>query len=155
MGYVRSATVADAVSIAPHLREADRQEVQAFLGVSPEVALPMSVGKNQGDAWAMIGDAGELVGLFGVDPVALYPDFGLVWLVATDDLKKYQRQFLREGHEWLDHLHALYPLLGNYSDSRNKLHHRWLKWMGFSFLHEEKQFGPERRPFIQFARLQN
>lgn len=153
MGYVRSATVADAVSIAPNLREADRNEVRAYLGVDPEVALPLSVGQREGQSWTMVGDNGELIGLFGVEPVALHPNFGIVWMVATDGLKNYRMQFLRECREWLDHMHDLYPLLGNYTDCRNTLHHRWLKWMGFSFLRVIPEFGTENRPFIQFARL--
>jgi hypothetical protein len=55
---------------------------------------------------------------------------------------------------WLHRLHKLYPLLGNHVDIRNTKHTKWLKRMGFSFLRVLPEYGVERRPFIEFARLE-
>ncbi len=78
---------------------------------------------------------------------------GYVWMVATDRLVKYQREFIRESRKWLDEAHEEYPMLGNFVDARNTLHIRWLDWMGFHFINRFEEWGFERRPFLQFVRI--
>ena len=151
MVIVREARVADAVALAPRLREADRRECLAHTGIVPEFILPHSVA-SPGLTWAFEHE-GECIGLFGLDVVDRHPDFGIVWMMTSDEVFKHKRQLLRESPVWLDKLHRIYPLLGNHVDARNTVHIRWLKWLGFSMLRVIPEFGPERRPFIEFAKL--
>lgn len=152
MVIIRRAEVADAVSLAPRLREADRQECKAHVGIDPKLLLPYSVATG-GPTWAFIDGMGKCIGLFGLNAVDQNPDFGTVWMVTSDDVFKHKRQILRDSPIWLNKLHDHYPLLGNHVDARNRTHIRWLKWLGFSMLRVIPEFGVERRPFIEFAKL--
>jgi hypothetical protein len=40
----------------------------------------------------------------------------------------------------------------NYTYAKNTVHHRWLKWLGFTFL-RKVNLGPEGKPFIEFAKI--
>lgn len=153
MDNFRQATLADVMFIAPRVRKADREEARASVGCEPEVFLPLTF--TPGRTWTIVSDEGEPMALYGVEAVPLNPELGIVWMVATDTLvhPKNQRKFLKLGPVVLDQLHELHPLLGNYVDARNTTHIRWLKWMGFSFLKLLPEHGPQRLPFIQFARL--
>lgn len=150
---IRRAKVADAVALAPRLRDADRAELKAALGMAPEVSLPIAV-RQSPYVWAAEDEEGAQ-GLFGLDPVKGYPDFGIVWLVTSDAIWRHRRELQRLTPEWLDTMHGICPLLGNHIDARNTVHIRWLKRMGFSFLQTHERFGVERRPFHEFARLRN
>jgi len=151
---IRRAKVADAISLAPRLRLADRSECMAALGMSPEAVLPLLV--QQGNyVWAGVDEVGEVFGLFGVDPVKGMDSLGIVWMVTTDDIFKHRRNLLKLAPKWLDRLHKVRPLLGNHIDARNTTHIHWLKRMGFSFLRTHTEFGVEKRPFHEFARLRS
>lgn len=152
---IRRAKVADAISLAPRLRDADRNECRAFLGLEPEVVLPLSV--SQGDYnWAAIDPDGICQGLFGLDPVAGNPHLGIVWMVTSDEMiTKHRRELVRMAPTRLARLHTIRPLLGNHIDARNTTHIRWLKRLGFSFLRTHPEFGVEKRPFHEFARLRS
>ncbi|WP_164754467.1 phage protein Gp13 family protein [Mesorhizobium sp. M7A.F.Ca.CA.004.02.1.1] len=121
--------------------------------MSPEAVLPLLV--QQGNyVWAGIDENGECFGLFGVDPVkGPGGHLGIVWMVTTDDIFKHRRDLLKLAPKWLDRLHKVRPLLGNHIDARNTTHIRWLRRMGFSFLRTHAEFGVEKRPFHEFARL--
>ncbi len=147
---MREATVADAIAVSPRLRESDRQEFIAALGYTPEVALPLGIAS--GDAWAMEVD-GKVEALLGVSPVARHAYFGLVWMVTTDVIFKHRRDLLRLTPGVLNMLHDRFPLLGNHVDARNDKHIAWLRRAGFSLLREVPDYGVERRPFIEFAKL--
>lgn len=152
MPYIRKATEADAATVASRLREADRNETRAALGMTPEVVLPLSI-QNSPHVWAMVQDDDTPMGLFGVDPVRGYDFMGICWMVSTNDIFKHKRQLIRQCRDELDKLHDIYPLLGNHVDVRNTSHVRWLRWLGFSFLRVVQDYGVEQRPFIEFARL--
>nr|WP_145994468.1 hypothetical protein [Mesorhizobium loti] len=144
--------MADAVSLAPRLREADRAECWAALGMKPEVVLPMLI--QQGNyAWAAEDADGTVEGLFGVDPQD--KAFGIVWMVTSPAIFKHRKELVKLAPKWLTRLHKVRPLIGNYIDARNTIHVRWLKRLGFSFLKTDHDYGFERRPFHQFARLRS
>ncbi|MER9560994.1 hypothetical protein [Mesorhizobium sp. M0571] len=151
---IRRAKVADAISLAPRLRSADRDECRAYLGMEPEVVLPHLV--QQGNyVWAGVEPNGEVFGLFGVDPVKGNPHLGIVWMVSSPTIMKHRRDLIGMAPKWLKRLHRVRPLLGNHIDARNTTHIRWLKRMGFSFLRTHAEFGVEKRPFHEFARLRS
>ncbi|MER8591833.1 DUF2833 domain-containing protein [Mesorhizobium sp. M1182] len=148
---IRRAKVSDAISLAPRLRSADRDECKAALGMEPRIVLPLLV---QGDCvWAGVDQHREVFGLFGIDPVKGMDHLGIVWMVTSPDIFKHRRDLLKLAPEWLDRLHHVRPLLGNHIDARNTTHIRWLKRMGFSFLRTHPEYGVEKRPFHEFARL--
>lgn len=147
--------MADAIVLAPRLREADKDEYRAYLGMEPEVALALDIANSTGENWAMIGSDGEVFGLFGIDAVDQHPTFGIVWMLSSPDIFKYRREFIKATSAALEMLHGKFPLIGNHIDARNTVHVRWLKRLGFSFLRTIPEFGVERRPFHEFARLRS
>lgn len=151
MGHVRPASPSDALWLAPRLREADKAEVRAASGLDPAVALDFAV-RSSRPSLAMMGDQGGCIGLFGAAPT-VDPLAGIVWMLATDDLERHSRQFLRESRPWIGQLHRAYPLLFNFVDARNEIHIRWLRWCGFTFINRHEEFGVERRPFYEFVRI--
>lgn len=153
MNYtLRRATLADAKYIAPRLREADRRECMARVGLKPDVVLPLTVTLEK-DVWVCCDLEDTPVVIMGVSPVALHPEMGIVWMTSTDEIFKYKMTLMKGTPEILEMFHDKYPLLANHVDARNTVHIKWLKKMGFSMLREMPEFGVERVPFIEFARL--
>jgi hypothetical protein len=151
LGYVRAYEPEDADELAPHLREADRREMQAAFGVTLQQSIRL-VPDNE-ILCTICTDDDKVVGLFGAVPTCDLS--AAVWLVGSDALTQppLRRQFLVEGKTFLDALHRYRPLLWNYVDERNHLHIRWLKWMGFTFINRHPEYGVEKRPFLEFVRL--
>ena len=154
MVTIRRAKVADAVSLAPRLRVADKNECKAFLGLNPEEVLPQLVSQNN-YVWAAVDQGGEVIGLFGIDPVKGSDHLGICWAVSSDALNSNRRALLKLAPKWIERLHKVRPLIGNHIDARNTVHIRWLKRLGFVFLRTHPEFGHERRPFHEFARLRS
>lgn len=151
MGYVRAYEPGDAEDLAPRLREADRREIQASFGIP----LPSLINHSDSGIICTISTDDEVVvGLFGAIPTCDLS--AAVWLVGSDALIKppLRRQFLVEGKTFLDALHRFRPLLWNYVDERNRLHIRWLEWMGFTFINRHPEYGVEKRPFLEFVKVQ-
>ena len=152
MPSVREYRDGDAEALAPILRHADLQELQAtnprpaleVLRLSAEESIP---------SCTVIGASGKVAGLFGVVPSAT--SSGVVWLLGSDELTQGPtlRAFLRRCHDYLDTLHTLYPVLYNCIDERNRVHINWLRHMGFTFIARHEQYGHEQRPFLEFVRL--
>jgi hypothetical protein len=150
-GYVRPATPDDAKYIATRLRKADRAECEAVIGKPPEAFLPGSVALATA-CWSIIAPTGDIIGLFGVSPYPGDKNVGAVWMVATDELPKYTRQFLRETRRWVKVMQDHYPILWNIVDTRNTVHVKWIKWCGFTF-HGTHLIGPDKIPFLEFSKV--
>jgi hypothetical protein len=149
MPYVRTATRADVEYLGPRLRSADVDEVRAMGGVKPLTALTMSF--HYSDTALSICTNDDLpMGMFGV---TRWDDRGMVWMLASDELLKHSRIFLRQSRDWVKLLNDEYPVLFNYVDERNTVHIRWIKWCGFTFINRHERMGVERRPFLEFVRI--
>lgn len=152
MPHVREYRDGDAEALAPILRQADLQELQATSPLSPREVLRISAEESI-PSCAIIGTSGNIAGLFGAVPSA--PSTGVVWLLGSDELTKGPtlKEFMRRCHGYLDTLHTLYPLLYNCIDERNTVHISWLRHMGFTFIQRHTAYGHEGRPFLEFVRL--
>lgn len=150
-GYVQRATLEDVKFIAKNLREADRLECDATLALPPELVLPQAVEAGR-DVWTFHRSDGLPVGVFGVDPTPI-PEVGIVWMVSTDEINKHKVEFLTRCRPYVWALNEQYPIITNTVDARNTLHHRWLKWLGFSFLRRIERWGARSVPFYEFARM--
>lgn len=142
---IRPATFNDALTL--ELRRADRDEVEAMSGRNPREALVEAVERSR-MAWAGLAD-GKLVCLFGVAPLTLAGVTGVPWLLGSDDVCAYSRQFLRRNKDYVRQMLAEFPVLRNAVDARNAVSIRWLRWLGFQF-GEATPMGPQRLPFIPF-----
>jgi hypothetical protein len=144
---------------APLLREADRQEIYAHSGRTPEEALRVSA--RMSDVSACFYADGEPLLIFGVVQASrgkpgLKPQ-GVPWMMGTDLISspKVRRQFARESRKKVDELlRVRYSSLTNITDARNKVHHRWLSWCGFKYL-RTVPVGAFATPFYEFIRIEN
>lgn len=142
----------DASQLAPRLRVADILEIQAATGESPLTALKRSIACSN-PCYTLVNDSNLVLASFGVIPDMNHIDMGSVWLLGAQELNNYSLYFLRHCRSWVNKLQEDYIVLWNYVDARNKVHIRWLKWCGFTFLRLINNHGVEQRPFYEFERV--
>lgn len=154
IGYVRNSTHADIGQISNTMRIADVAEIKAFSGSTPEEALRSGMyhQNNGGRCITICLPNGLPVGMYGVVPSG-EPKVGIVWMLASDNIQPLYRQFLRESAKGIQDLCKEYSLIFNYTDARNEVHHRWIKWAGFTVIKRHEEFGVEKRPFLEFVRI--
>ena len=150
--YTRRTKLKDILAVAKDMRPADLAEVQAASGRSPKEVLLQCFFEGQ-PCMTICGEDDEPVGMWGVIPVGEM--LGGVWMLATNGLTKSgarQLSFLRQARRYVDQMQEEYPVLANCVDARNKVHIRWLRWMGFTFIAEHPNYGAEGRMFLEFVR---
>jgi hypothetical protein len=150
MGFARAYREGDEYDLAPRLRQADLQEIQAASGLDPIQALREGAQKSV-PSCTIIGNIGYAAGMFGVVPEG---DFGRIWMFGSDELTKppLSRQFLRECRDFVNVMERPYLAIGNYIDARNMVHIRWLRWLGFTFIRRVPNYGFEQREFLEFIK---
>lgn len=121
---VRPATQADIEYMARHLRPEDAREVETATGESPEKVLPRFAGECY-TARRAPNDPPCVI--FGCD------SDGVIWMLATPEVKRCPISVLREARYWIDHWSRKYGRVHNYVDTRNALHLRWLQYLGAYF----------------------
>lgn len=137
--YIRPSTVDDVEYLATRLRKADVEELAAT-GWTPQQSL--AYGLTGVACYTMLDDVGTPFGMVGVCKCPYFPDFGVIWLLGTDEIVKHQKRFLRQSHPVLTKLYkdTGYKAFYNRTYFKNTVHHRWLKWMGFTFIQSDGKF---------------
>jgi len=138
---VRPAIPPDCVEIARNLREADLMEIVAG-GHSDPLRCLMDCFERTERPMTGVWN-GTPICLFGVSRIRyrFFDDkgkwcprgIGAPWLLGTDEITDARWSFLKESRVWLDQIKNDYDLLWNRVHSRNTVHIRWLKWLGFQF----------------------
>lgn len=149
--YIRNTIADDIEFLADNMRIEDVEEVEA-IGITPLYAL--SHGYHCSDiCLTMLGSDGVPMGMYGVAK-SHNPQLGAIWLLGTKGIEDNTMTFLRHSREGLDRLWSStsYDGFYNLSYAENTLHHRWLKWLGFTFLREVK-LPPHDKPFYEFVKL--
>ncbi len=118
-------------SIAARMRQADRDEIAAASGRSPLAALSLSYRKSRMCWVALINGQPEVI--FGAGDLNVLTGTGSPWLLGTDAVDVFGREFLRGSLHWRDQLLQRYSVLRNVVDCRNAVSIRWLEWLGFEF----------------------
>ena len=134
--HFRLTTFEDIKYLAPRLRQADKEEILASVGLTPYEALMFGYLENV-IVFTIVNKNNEPVAIFGINDVG--QNVGAIWLLATDKLKDIQYSFLRENKKVIDFLNTKYKILWNFVDCRNSLHIKWLKWCGFKFINKQKR----------------
>jgi hypothetical protein len=150
MAHIRPATVDDARSLAPRLRQADVAEIEAGLGLPPLDGLLLSM--LTGPSWAIVHD-GLVIGIFGAGRHPRHQNTGVVWMLGSADVARpeIKYEFLQRSRQVCDLFNERYPVLTNYIDARNELHVRWIRWLGFKIVNTTET--AEGVPFHEFARI--
>ena len=142
----------DVYFVADNMREEDQDECRAC-GRTPFDALSLSYETSIATHTLMTPE-GIPAALLGVSEGFHGDNFGVVWMLGTDAIKKHKMHFLRNCKAGINDLfedcekEALY----NYTFSENTLHHSWLKWLGFVFL-RRVELPPYGHSFYEFVRL--
>lgn len=146
---IRRATIHDCVDLAKRLRACDRDELIASTGVTPDLALPVSLGWGP-SVIELDGRAEAIFGCSRSDAIT-----GVPWFLSTPTplTPKWRVAFLRHSRDMVHDWQSQYPLLHNFTDARNTVHHRWLRWLGFTFTARHDLFGPLGLPFYEFVRI--
>ena len=147
--WMRQATREDLISIAPRLRQADKDETIATTGLPPEAVLPMAPLEGTCVAGPREMNTPEMV--LGTYPIIGSDNAGSVWMLSTDVLFDYAPRFAAASPVTVEAMHDGYDLLTNFIDERNTRHIIWLKWLGFRMIRRIDKFGPHSLPFLEFA----
>jgi hypothetical protein len=135
------------------MRAADVAEITAQIPADVIDILRQSVERS---AWSRtvysVEDGREtLVAIYGVGDYGGLPNVGVPWMLATDDLEKYQLTFLKKCKSRVQDMHDSFGTLMNYVHSKNTVSIQWLKWMGFE-LGDPIVMGHAGETFHCFAR---
>jgi hypothetical protein len=123
-------TIDHAKSLAPRLREADLNELKAHGLDSVENALISGVRDSTECYTVWNKEIDKPIAIFGSGDME---DVGYVWMLGSNDIKRIRYEFIRHCKDWLAKLLERYSIVYNVIDVRNKVHMRWLKFMGFEF----------------------
>ena len=139
--YIHPITVEAAITVASNLRPEDRREDVAGHVYGP---LKHLVAKAQeGSCVYFTVPNGKTAGMAGVDD-------GIILMLTTPAIHEFPITFARESKRFGEG--RTESLLWNVVDSRNLVHLKLLKFLGFKFL-REIFFGPNQLSFIEFARV--
>lgn len=133
--------------LLPNVRYADLQEFKAICGWDARRVLETGLRTSTFSVAGLVG--GKVVTIFGVAPKSMIGGAGIPWLVASDELEKYQLAFLRRCRNGVNAMLSVYPYLENYVDERNHVAKSWLHWLGFT-LDNPAPYGIEGREFHRF-----
>ena len=140
-----------AYQLAPHMKQADREEVKAASGLEPLEVLLKSLELSEKAYAILAGD--EVIALGGLVP--LTQEIGIPWALTSDKITLYPKQFCKLTKGLIQEFHQNYPMLTNFCDARNTKTIRWLKWCGFQFVTKIAEYGVAKTLFVQFESKKN
>ena len=159
LASVRPSIPTDCVEIARNLRESDLAEIIAGGHHDPLLCLMDCYERTEKP---MTGTwDGVPICIFGVSRIRhrFFDDqgkwcprgMGAPWLLGTDGIGMARWAFLKHSRGWLEEISSDYDLLWNRVHSRNSVHIRWLKWLGFHFGGESVY--PSGEVFLDFSKV--
>ena len=139
----------DASTIAPHLRDADKNEIIASHGPDIEQAVLHSIMGSEASTVCL--PDGTPICIFGIGDDM--QGNGIPWMIGTDEMIKHRKALIRDARKWINDQLEVYPLLYNYADSRNTVHINWLRHIGFTVSDIPEYIGVDPEvPFYLFTR---
>lgn len=147
---IRRALADDALPIWASLREADMRECRLFCPADGSVYDLIERSIAISDVAYVVCWRGYPVLIYGVTPSPQDDPRGNVWLMATHDIAKVSKWFLREARGILLEMHDYYPAgLHAHVDARNITHRCWLDAVGFTLAPSTMNYGV---PFLHATR---
>ena len=135
----------DVMTFAANLRQADVREVEAYGDGDAARQVVLSQENSEG-CWMVYDKDRRPIVFFGrVKPKALRGR--LIWCLATDGMKAYEREFAVVSKRILAYWAKRYGVLFNAAGCFNEAALRWLKWCGAVFYDPFLVNGEE---FIRF-----
>lgn len=149
-GIVTRANLRDAAELAEILRPEDRRELEEITGSSALSNLQRSV-LFGAPALSLRTLSGDLAGILSVVPVGYH--HGVIAMSGSKVIEENSVAFLRGSRDVLAHLDTRFDTLFNVCDARNEVHHKWLRWLGFTFIRKIDRYGAHDVPVYEFARI--
>ena len=144
---IRKATIEDAVYVSQNLRPADLSEMEG-LGCSPfNCVLGVLMCE---DTFAFTNYDGDLAGIGGVIPDS--DGNAGIWTLCTPAIDNMGVTFFRQCKQGIDMFTKPYKMVYALCDSRNTLHHKLLKFLGFKALRSIPQ-PPHNIPYYEVVKL--
>ncbi len=141
----------DAVSLAPRLRPEDAREITSASGMPPEENLIHAIRTSRLSYSILAGDT--VIGMFGVADHYVIRTYGVIWFVASDEIKRHAIEVMRRCSTYVNVFLDYYAALGNCVDMRNQMHIKWIKRMGFQTLGTHESWGRDGLPFLEFVKV--
>jgi hypothetical protein len=132
--YIRETVPTDLYVVAANMRPEDIEEIEAG-GREPLVALQQGY-DNSAHTYTLVTKDGHQAAILGVRDMD-NPAYGLIWMLGTPLIEEYSMTFLKNSRPVLDELLKDYACLYNVTYYKNEVHHKWLRWLGFT-LHERQ-----------------
>lgn len=146
--YVRSSIFRDCTELSQSMCEEDKREIWHMSRSSPLDALKNGLFHSE-YCWT-VQWGNKVVAMFGVSRIDDVT--GVPWMLASEDLKKIKKSFLRECHQYVSKMSEGYEVMTNCVWVENDIHVQWLKWLGFKFL-PAKPMGYDGELFYEFYKV--
>lgn len=147
LGTVRDSEIGDVFDLANNLRMDDIAEIWKSHHKMPEQAL--LDGYTNSIICFTIERNEKAIAMFGIIPATILGSVATIWLLASPELEKVQRAFLKHSRQFIDIFLEYYPLLINYVDVMNRQSIKWLKWCRAE-MGPVIPYGVEHQPFQYF-----
>ncbi|TPQ24938.1 hypothetical protein C2U68_17320 [Methylomonas koyamae] len=143
----RPPTAADVEYLVGHLRQAERNDLQA-MAADARQALTQSIKLSPAGFCYAVEYDGELLCICGCGALTLISPVGFPWLVGTPALDRHAVKLTRLSRRGIKTMLERWPTLCNYIDCRNTRTLAWLQRLGFA-LGEQKEVVPGY-PMVKF-----
>ena len=143
---VRESTKEDAEQLAGLMRKSDIDEIWASNHLTPIEALKQGIDNS---TFCLTVENGRPIAMFGIACDQIISRKAVVWLLASDDLVKIQKRFLRYSKTFIYIMLDRYPYLENYVDVRNEKSIKWLKLCGAT-IEKPEPYGADQKMFSHF-----
>ena len=153
-GYVRQATLKDAVYLSNNMRDQDINEIKISHNINPLEGLLSAFQLKNSKVFTIVGSNKECVGMFGISDCPFVKKFGVVWLLSSDNLNADTKQFIRECKSWVALLNEKYDYIYNWVYPDNWKTLKWLQFCGFKPSLKHK-YGVNNEEFLLVMRKKN
>lgn len=147
LAIVRKSLMSDVFELADNLRLDDINEIWKSHHVAPETAL--FEGFTNSVMCFTVERNEKAIAMFGIIPMTILGNTGIVWLLASPELEMIQKTFLRHSKHFIGIMLGCYPILINWVDVENRQSVKWLRWCGAQF-GPVMPYGIEGQPFQFF-----
>lgn len=155
MGCSRSLTIKpseldEVFLLAPHLRQADREEVEAAGGTS---ITALADGVLFSEECYSVYAEGKIIGMFGIFSQGMPKGLKTIWFLGSDESENYPFAFVREGKRLINKVLKDSSVL-NTVYSKNETHIKYLERIGL-VVDKENPITYNNHIFYRFYKLRN
>ena len=149
--YVRPCEEGDVETIAPNIRVSDVIEIAAMMGPhkTTQEHLQSCIEQSK-ETYALVYNK-KIISLWGVSNCHHVTNFGVPWLIGTDDISEVSRKFIRHSVGWIKHLSKDYEALYNFVHVPHWQSQKWLQLCGFNIVNKYK-YGFNGEDFYLFIK---